>query len=45
MKQTFDKVYRRSIADPEGFWGEAAEAVHWNKRWDKVLDDSDAPFY
>jgi len=45
VKQTFDKVYRRSIADPEGFWGEAAEAVHWNKRWDKVLDDSDAPFY
>ena len=26
-------------------WGEAAEAVHWYKRWEKVLDDSRPPFY
>ena len=45
MNSTFDKVWQRSIDDPEGFWGEAAEAVHWYKKWDKVLDDSDAPFY
>ncbi|MGI9310310.1 MAG: propionyl-CoA synthetase [bacterium] len=45
MKQSFDKVYRRSIDDAEGFWAEAAEAVHWYKKWDRVLDDSDAPFY
>lgn len=31
--------------DPEGFWGEAAEDIQWDKRWDKVLDDSDRPFY
>ena len=35
----------RSLKDPAGFWGEAAEAVHWHKRWEKVLDDSRAPFY
>ncbi len=35
----------RSLKDPVGFWGEAAEAVHWYKRWAKVLDDSRPPFY
>ena len=33
------------MKDPEGFWGDAAEAVHWYRRWDRVLDDSEAPFY
>ena len=32
-------------ADPERFWGEAAEALHWTRRWDRVLDDSAAPLY
>ena len=45
MSKTFDEIYRRSIEDPEGFWGEAAEQVHWYRKWDKVLDDSDVPFY
>ena len=42
---TYDEVYRRSLSDPEGFWGEAAQAIHWDKPWDKVLDDSRPPFY
>ncbi len=41
----FDEVYQRSISDPAGFWGEAADALHWDQRWSKVLDDSRAPFY
>lgn len=41
----FDEVHARSIADPNGFWGEAAEDIFWRKRWDKVLDDSEAPLY
>jgi propionyl-CoA synthetase len=45
MSSRFDQAYRRSIEDPEGFWAEAAEAIHWDKRWDKVLDDSNKPFY
>ena len=45
MTDTFEEIYRRSIDDPEGFWGEAAELVHWYRRWDTVLDDSDAPYY
>src|SRR6185312_13978167 len=38
-------AYRRSLADPEGFWGEAAAAIDWERRWDRVLDDSRPPFY
>lgn len=41
----YEEVYRRSIEDPTGFWGEQAEALHWFKKWEKVLDDSNAPFY
>ncbi len=29
--------WQRSLDDPEGFWGEAAEALVWDKKWDKVL--------
>ena len=36
---------RRSLADPEGFWGEAAAAIDWERRWDSVLDQSRKPFY
>ena len=43
--QTYADVYARSINDPEGFWGEIAEGIHWEKKWDKVLDDSNPPFY
>ena len=41
----FNQVYDRACRDPEGFWAEAAENVHWYRKWDRVLDDSDAPFY
>ncbi len=41
----FDDVYRRSLDHPDGFWGEAAEAIHWDRQPDRVLDDSRAPFY
>jgi propionyl-CoA synthetase len=41
----YDEMYRRSIEDPEGFWGEAAESLVWEKKWDRVLDASNVPFY
>ncbi len=41
----YDEVYGRWRADPEGFWAEAAAAVDWYRRWDRVLDSSGAPFY
>ncbi len=42
---SYAENYKRSIEDPEGFWAEAAQAVHWHKPWEKVLDDSNEPFY
>ena len=33
----YRKIYQRSIADPEGFWGEMAEQLDWFEKWDKVL--------
>jgi propionyl-CoA synthetase len=44
MASRFDEVYARSIDDPDGFWGEAAEALHWDRKWDRVLDNSNPPF-
>jgi propionyl-CoA synthetase len=35
----------RSLADPEGFWREAAAAVDWDVEPAQVLDRSDAPYY
>ena len=45
MKSTYDAVYARWQDDPESFWADAAEAVHWFKKWDSVLDASRPPFY
>ena len=45
MPGNFDEIYAQSLDDPEGFWAQAAEDVHWYKKWDKVLDDSRQPFY
>ncbi len=45
MTDAFEAAYTQSIDDPEGFWGNAAEDLVWTKKWDKVLDDSNAPFY
>ncbi|MEQ9554953.1 MAG: propionyl-CoA synthetase [Rhodospirillales bacterium] len=45
MTNAYDAAYARSLDDPDGFWGEAAEALVWTKKWDKVLDDSGAPIY
>jgi propionyl-CoA synthetase len=41
----WQSAFNRSIQDPRGFWAEAAAAIHWYKKWEKVLDDSRAPFY
>ena len=41
----YTAVYQRALNDPDGFWAEAAEDIHWDKRWDRVLDDSRPPFY
>ena len=34
----YQRMYQRSVRDPEGFWGEAAQELHWFAPWTKVLD-------
>jgi len=41
----YQDLHQRSIEDPEGFWGDAAAEITWYKKWDKVLDSSNPPFY
>ncbi len=45
MSAKFDTIYRRSIEDPNGFWGEAAGGIDWIQPWERVLDDRKPPFY
>lgn len=45
MNNNYKALYQESIESPESFWGKAADNIHWTKKWDKVLDDSRAPFY
>ncbi|UCF04008.1 MAG: acetate--CoA ligase [bacterium] len=34
----YKEIYGKSERDLEAFWAEQAEIIHWNKKWDKVLD-------
>ncbi len=37
--EEYERIYRRSVDDPEGFWAEMAEKeLTWFKKWDKVLE-------
>jgi propionyl-CoA synthetase len=45
MTSGYAETYRRSLEQPEEFWAEAAEAIDWERRWDRVLDASRPPFY
>ena len=35
--EEFEALYKRSIADPEAFWGEVAADCHFFEKWDRVL--------
>ncbi len=38
-KEEFDELYKKSIENPEKFWGELAEKeLDWFKKWDKVFE-------
>jgi acetyl-CoA synthetase len=34
----YERLYRRSVEDTEGFWAELAVQLDWFKKWDKVLE-------
>ena len=43
MSERYNQAHRQSIDDPETFWAAAAEAIDWDRRWDRVIDDGAKP--
>jgi acetyl-CoA synthetase len=41
----WDELHAWSLEHKEEFWSDMANRLEWYKPWDKVLDDSDKPFY
>lgn len=39
----YQQMWERSIADPEGFWGDASAAVDWHAAPTRILSDGEAP--
>ncbi|WP_312236993.1 propionate--CoA ligase [Stenotrophomonas sp.] len=40
----YEDVYRRSIDEPEAFWGEEAQRIYWHTPPQQILDYSTPPF-
>ncbi|MBT9142181.1 MAG: Acetyl-coenzyme A synthetase [Dehalococcoidia bacterium] len=36
--EEYEAMYNRSLNDPEGFWPEMANQLHWFKPWEKVVE-------
>lgn len=45
VTNSYGDSYRRSIKQPEDFWLEAAEKIHWSSPPVRALDSSRAPLY
>ncbi|WP_045211970.1 acetate--CoA ligase [Desulfonatronovibrio magnus] len=43
--QEYSVVMKKTKDDYLSYWEEAAKELDWFKKWDKVLDDSEPPFY
>jgi acetyl-CoA synthetase len=41
----WDALARKAHDDLLGFWSAEAEELEWYRKWNKVLDDSEKPFY
>ncbi len=36
--EEYERLYKESVEQPEKFWGDVANELHWFKPWDKVLE-------
>ena len=41
----YRELFEASVRDPSGFWAEAARAVSWTREPQRILDDTNPPFY
>src|SRR3954451_22365725 len=37
-QEEYERMYKRSIEDPEAFWADVARDLHWFRPWEKVLE-------
>ncbi len=42
---SYEEMYKWSIENPREFWANRAQHLHWFKKWEQVLDDSQPPFF
>jgi propionyl-CoA synthetase len=45
MAGEYIRAHKSSLEEREAFWAEAADDLHWHKKWETVLDDTNPPFY
>lgn len=40
----YDQVFKKSIEEPEEFWGGVADEIDWYKPFTRAMDNSNPPF-
>ena len=45
MSGEYERAFQESVDDPDRFWGAAAENVKWYKKYERVLNSNNPPFY
>ena len=43
--KSYEDLYTQALRDGPAFWAQAAEAIHWDRPFNRVLDESQAPLY
>ena len=43
--QDWDAMAEKALKDPQAFWEAEANELEWFEKWEKVLDDSNKPFF
>ncbi|HET6410529.1 MAG TPA: acetate--CoA ligase [Anaeromyxobacter sp.] len=41
----WEQLSRRALEDPEAFWSSEAAELEWYRKWDRVCDATEKPFY
>src|SRR6266566_3224783 len=43
--ESYQKIHKNTVTNYREFWAGVASELNWFKRWDRILDDSNPPFY
>ncbi|MEK7794481.1 MAG: acetate--CoA ligase [Candidatus Hydrogenedentota bacterium] len=41
----YERLYRQSVENPDEFWANVAGELHWFRKWDRVLNAGNPPFF